>query len=54
MHLWLLIECEHEWTDVEDEASSSDKHGKLGNMYNMYSVQYLQYVQCTVHVSETE
>ncbi len=31
MHLWMWIKCEHEWTDVEDEASASDKHGKLGN-----------------------
>jgi hypothetical protein len=31
----------HELTDVEDEASTSDKHGKQGNMYGMFNVQYI-------------
>ena len=47
-----------EWTDVEDEASTSVKHGKLETGKHVQSVQFavysIQYVQCTVYVSETE
>ena len=37
----MWMKHEHEWTDVEDEASASVKHGKQGDMYSKYSVQYM-------------
>jgi hypothetical protein len=44
-----VTKCEQVWTDVEDEASTYDKHGKQGTctvctvcgMYGTYSVQYM-------------
>ena len=29
--MWMRMKHEQEWTDVEDEALTSDKHEKLGN-----------------------
>ena len=40
-----LDKCEQVWwTDVEDEASTSDKHGNMYCVYSMYSTYSVQYM----------
>ena len=41
----MLIKREHALTDVEDEASASEKYGKQGNMYNIYTPKVFLRVQ---------